>query len=71
MPGEILDRSNPQPLNSNVPDEVLNCLAVKLDKLDLSNNDLKSLQEFRRASNYIAAGKFILSCLLISAIPDQ
>lgn len=56
MPAEILDRPNPQPLASHIPDEVLN-LSVKLDKLDISDADLKGLEEFRRASNYIAAGK--------------
>ena len=56
MPAEILDRPNPQPLPSHIPDEVLN-LSVKLDKLDISDADLKGLEEFRRASNYIAAGK--------------
>ena len=56
MPAEILDRPNPQPLASHIPDEVLK-LSVKLDKLDISDADLKGLEEFRRASNYIAAGK--------------
>lgn len=60
MPAEILDRSNPQPLPSNVPDEVIDLLSVKLDKIRISDNDLKALQEFRRASNYIAAGMLII-----------
>ena len=57
MPGEIIDRPNPQALASLVPDEVLN-LAVKLDKITISDADLKGLEEFRRASNYIAAGMY-------------
>jgi len=67
MPAEILDRSNPQPLPSNVPDKILDILSVKLDKLKISDNDLKALQEFRRASNYIAAGRLILllKCSLV------
>jgi hypothetical protein len=57
MPGEIIDRPNPQPLASQIPDAVLG-LSVKLEKTTLSDADLKGLEDFRRASNYIAAGKF-------------
>ncbi|KFY47712.1 hypothetical protein V496_10485 [Pseudogymnoascus sp. VKM F-4515 (FW-2607)] len=60
MPGEICDRPNPPPGPSHVPDSV-NELLVKLEKLDLSNADLTSLQQFRRASNYIAAAMIFLS----------
>lgn len=56
MPGEIIDRPNPQPLASNIPDHVQD-LAIKLQNIELSNADLKGLDEFRRASNYISAGK--------------
>jgi xylulose-5-phosphate/fructose-6-phosphate phosphoketolase len=56
MPGEVIDRPNPQPLASQIPDNVLE-LSVKLEKVALSDADLKGLEEFRRASNYIAAGK--------------
>jgi len=56
MPGEVIDRPNPQPLPSHIPDHVLE-LSVKLEKVALSDADLKGLEEFRRASNYIAAGK--------------
>ena len=55
MPGEVIDRPNPKALNSLIPDDVLS-LAVQLDKINLSDADLKGLEEFRRASNYIAAG---------------
>jgi xylulose-5-phosphate/fructose-6-phosphate phosphoketolase len=55
MPGEVIDRPNPQPLASHIPDSVLE-LSVKLEKVALSDADLKGLEEFRRASNYIAAG---------------
>jgi len=56
MPGEVIDRPNPQPLASHIPDDVLE-LGVKLEMVKLSNADLQGLEEFRRASNYIAAGK--------------
>ena len=55
MPGEVIDRPNPQPLPSHIEDHVLS-LAVKLDKAKLDLSILKGLQEFRRAANYIAAG---------------
>jgi hypothetical protein len=57
MPGEVIDRPNPQAPPSNIPDTV-NELAVKLEKIDISEDDLRGLEEFRRASNYIAAGEF-------------
>ena len=59
MPGEIIDRPNPQPLPSHIPDHVTD-LAIKLQNVKLSDGDLQGLDEFRRASNYIAAGKDIL-----------
>lgn len=67
MPGEMLDRANPQPLNSHI-DESIRSLSVKLDKLNLSDDDLKALREFRRASNYIAAGKSNQSLPLYSVM---
>lgn len=60
MPGEVIDRPNPQPLASLIPDSVLE-LSVKLQKLNLSSEDLQGLEEFRRASNYIAAAMIFLS----------
>jgi xylulose-5-phosphate/fructose-6-phosphate phosphoketolase len=57
MPGEIIDRPNPQPLASHIPEAVLS-LSVKLQKMSITDADLKGLEEFRRASNYIAAGRF-------------
>lgn len=56
MPGEVIDRPNPQPLASNIPDHVQD-LAIKLQNIELSDADRKGLEEFRRASNYIAAGE--------------
>jgi xylulose-5-phosphate/fructose-6-phosphate phosphoketolase len=55
MPGEEIDRANPQALASLIPDAVLD-LSVKLEKMKLDEADLKGLELFRRASNYIAAG---------------
>lgn len=55
MPGEVIDRPNPQPLPSHIEDHVLS-LAVKLEKAKLDSSTAKGLQKFRRAANYIAAG---------------
>ena len=57
MPGEEIDRPNPQPLPSHIDDSVLS-LVVKLEKTKLDESASKGLQEFRRAANYIAAGKW-------------
>ena len=57
MPGEEIDRPNPQALPSNIDDHVLS-LAVKLDKTKLKKSTYTGLSEFRRAANYIAAGRY-------------
>ncbi|KAF6225192.1 hypothetical protein HO133_010389 [Letharia lupina] len=59
MPGEEIDRPNPQPLPSQIDDHVLQ-LAVKLDKEKLDESTYTGLQEFRRAANYIAAAMIFL-----------
>jgi xylulose-5-phosphate/fructose-6-phosphate phosphoketolase len=56
MPGEVIDRPSPKPLPSLIPNNVMD-LVVKLDYIKVNDSDLKGLEEFRRASNYIAAGK--------------
>lgn len=56
MPGEVIDRPNPLPLPSSIPEDVLS-LAVKLEKSKLDEALYDGLQQFRRAANYIAAGK--------------
>lgn len=56
MPGEEIDRPNPQPLPSNIDDHVLS-LAVELALTKLDESTYEGLQEFRRAANYIAAGE--------------
>ncbi len=55
MPREVIDRPNPKALDSLIPEDVLS-LSVQLEKIRLSDADLKGLEDFRRASNYIAAG---------------
>jgi len=55
MPGEVIDRPNPQPLPSSIPEDVLS-LAVNLEKSKLDEALYDGLQQFRRAANYIAAG---------------
>lgn len=55
MPGEVIDRPNPQPMPSQIPDSVLD-LAVKLEKTTLPEDVNTSLRAFRRAACYIAAG---------------
>lgn len=54
MPAEIIDRPNPGPLPSSIPDAVLD-LTVKLQNADISSKELSSLVEFRKAACYIAA----------------
>ena len=59
MPGEVIDRPNPQPAPSNVPDFVADLL-VKLDKPSLDEETNQALQKYRRAANYIAAAMIFL-----------
>ncbi|KAI4127872.1 MAG: hypothetical protein LQ347_004414 [Umbilicaria vellea] len=59
MPGEIIDRPNPQPLASHIPEDVLS-LSVKLENAKLDVSTATGLQEFRRAANYIAAAMIFL-----------
>ena len=56
MSGKHIEQPNPPPDPSLVPDFVLN-LGVQLDHENyLSEDELKSLEIFKRAANYIAAG---------------
>jgi xylulose-5-phosphate/fructose-6-phosphate phosphoketolase len=55
MPGEVIDRPNPPPEPSQLPDFVDQLsISVKIEKLpeDLHN----ALRAFQRAASYIAAG---------------
>lgn len=58
MPGEVIDRPNPNALTSHIPDFV-DGLLVKPEKSSLSKDARDSLQMFFRAANYIAAGEFV------------
>lgn len=60
MPGEEIDRPNPKALPSHLPDYV-DQLAVQLEKIQLSKEELKGLEDFRRAANYIAAAMIFMS----------
>lgn len=56
MPGEVIDRPNPQPLPSHLPDDLEN-LKIKLPHETLDQKACDSLFKFRRAASYIAAGE--------------
>lgn len=60
MPGEVIDRPNPQPLPSQVPNDVAEKLLVKLDKPKLDDATNEALQKYRRAANFIAAAMIFL-----------
>ena len=64
MPGEEIDRPNPQPLPSQIDDHVLQ-LAVKLGKTKLDESTSIGLQKFRRAANYIAAGESLIPSTIV------
>ncbi|KAL2423827.1 putative phosphoketolase [Exophiala dermatitidis] len=59
MPGEVMDRPNPPPPPSNIPDYVSDLL-VKLDKPTLADNTNDLMAKYRRAANYIAAAMIFL-----------
>jgi len=56
MPGEVIDRPNPEPSASHVAEQILS-LSVKVKNDPLSEDALTSLKAFRRAACYIAAGE--------------
>lgn len=56
MPGEVIDRPNPAPLPSQLP-EFLEKLKVRLPAEALNQQVCDALLKFRRAASYIAAGK--------------
>lgn len=60
MPAEILDRPNPPPGKSQLPDSILD-LEITLDTANsLSNEEKNAIQKFRRMANYIAAAMIFL-----------
>ncbi len=56
MPGQFIDRPNPQPVASSIPDNV-SSLIVQLEKTKLDEKTSSGLQHFRRAANYVTAGE--------------
>ncbi|KAJ5174543.1 uncharacterized protein N7482_000420 [Penicillium canariense] len=59
MPGEVIDRPNPQPLPSHLP-EYLEQLPIKLSHETLDQKACDALFKFRRAASYIAAAMIFL-----------
>lgn len=58
MPGEILDRPDPEPLPSNLP-TVIDELIVQFDRASIDKSSCDAITKFRRAANYIAAGMML------------
>lgn len=62
MPSNFKEIPNPPPEKSHLPDSLLQ-LAINLDsekKSVLSDADVKAIQAYRRAANYIAAAMIFL-----------
>lgn len=59
MPGEVIDRPNPPPLPSQLPDETL-YLAARVPKIHLDQNVSQSLKDFQQAACYIAGSMIFL-----------
>lgn len=55
MPGEIIDKPNPAPLPSHIPD-LVDQLQVKLERTTLEQPACDALFQYRQAAAYIAAG---------------
>lgn len=55
MPGEVIDKPNPEALPSHLPDTA-NELGVALQPTPLEQTTCNALVKFRRAADYIAAG---------------
>ena len=59
MPGQQISQPNPPPEPSQLPENVLQ-LAVQLKTEGcLSEDELKAVQSFRRAADYITAGTLV------------
>lgn len=56
MPAQELLQANPPADASQISDEILK-FRVDIPKDVLSPTELKNIQDFRRAADYIAAGK--------------
>ncbi|THH08012.1 hypothetical protein EW145_g2997 [Phellinidium pouzarii] len=59
MPAQLLSQPNPPPDASQLPG-VLGVLKIMLDLNVLSSDELKDIQDFRRAANFIAAAMIFL-----------
>ena len=60
MPGEILDRPNPPPGKSQLPDSILE-YHINLHPTDvLTEEELQAITKFRRTADYIAAAMIFL-----------
>lgn len=59
MPGEVIDRPNPAPKPSHVPD-LVDELLVPAQKTNLDQSDCDALYKYRRAAAYIAAAMIFL-----------
>lgn len=72
MPGEVIDRPNPQPLPSHLPDD-LEKLKVKISPGRLDQKACDALIKFRRAASYIAAGTkhCYTSCFYLRSADDS
>ncbi|KAL2868254.1 putative phosphoketolase [Aspergillus lucknowensis] len=59
MPGEVIDRPNPAPKPSHLPD-LTDQLLVRLQKTNLDGDVCSALFKYRRAASYIAAAMIFL-----------
>ncbi|BDD61308.1 hypothetical protein MAP00_006358 [Monascus purpureus] len=59
MPGQHIDRPNPDPMPSHLPDSVED-LQVKLERIKLDQDSSNAIAKFRRAACYIAAAMIFL-----------
>lgn len=59
MPGEVIDRPNPEAKPSHIPDDILS-LCAQVEKTKLPEDAYTSLKAFRRAACYIAAAMIFL-----------
>ena len=56
MPGQIIAQPNPPPDPSHLPDSVKEYAVQLKTSSVLTESELRAVQKFRRAANYIATG---------------
>lgn len=61
---KAIDKPNPGPAPSRLPDSVLS-LAAEFDKTKLDDVTRKGIKRFRQAADYIAAGTYSVSLIVI------